>query len=240
MRRGAPVARTSLWRSSPQWWPPALRRSCATRWEPRPPAKARSTWCLSSPRGSARPVSSSRATCSTCARRQPTRERARPSCAAARSRPSSSRRGAEGRRCAEADRRGYRARARRRLLGLGRRPRQHPRPPFRALWRARRPAPAGELAARRRGRHHAAPRMKLFSGFGWRHVWIALGFSLVVELAHLTYAFIGKEELRAASVVAWCVLYFLLALVGLLCAVAADNWLGESAGTGKRLLLAMV
>jgi len=82
--------------------------------------------------------------------------------------------------------------------------------------------------------------MRLVAGFGWRHVCIALGFSVAVELAHLTYAFIGKEELRAGVVATWCVLYFVLALVGLLCAVAADNWLGESAGTGKRLLLAMV
>ena len=82
--------------------------------------------------------------------------------------------------------------------------------------------------------------MKLFSGFGWRHVWIALGFSLAVELAHLTYAFIGKEELRAGVVATWCVVYFLLAIIGLGCAVATDNRLGEAAGTGKRLLVAMV
>ncbi|HET7364834.1 MAG TPA: histidine kinase [Burkholderiales bacterium] len=82
--------------------------------------------------------------------------------------------------------------------------------------------------------------MKLFHGFGWRHVWIAAGFSLVVELAHLTYAFIGKEEVRPAVVAAWCALYFLLAIIGLGCAVAVDNRLGESAGTGKRLLIAMV
>jgi hypothetical protein len=82
--------------------------------------------------------------------------------------------------------------------------------------------------------------MKLFAGFGRRHVWIAVGFCLVVELAHLTYAYIGKEEMSAWAIVSWCVLYFVLALVGLLCAVAADNWLGESAGIGKRLLLAML
>jgi hypothetical protein len=82
--------------------------------------------------------------------------------------------------------------------------------------------------------------MKLFCGFGWRHVWTALGFSLVVELAHLTYAFIGKEDLHLAVVGIWCTVYFLLALAGLACAVAVDNWLGESAGTGKRLLLAML
>jgi two-component system LytT family sensor kinase len=82
--------------------------------------------------------------------------------------------------------------------------------------------------------------MRLLCGFGWRHVWLALGFSVVVEFAHLTYAFVGQEELRAGAVAAWCALYFLLALTGLACAVAVDNWLGESAGTGKRLLLAML
>ena len=42
--------------------------------------------------------------------------------------------------------------------------------------------------------------MKLFAGFGRRHVLIALGFSFVVELAHLSYAWLGKEELRAGIV----------------------------------------
>ena len=82
--------------------------------------------------------------------------------------------------------------------------------------------------------------MKLLHGFGWRHVWIALVFCLVVELAHLSNALIAKEELHAWTVASWCGLYFLLAIIGLACAVAVDNWLGESAGTGKRLLLAMV
>ena len=82
--------------------------------------------------------------------------------------------------------------------------------------------------------------MKLLRGFGWRHVWIALVFCLVVELAHLSNALIAKEELRAWAVASWCALYFLLAIIGLACAVAVDNWLGEAAGTGKRLLLAML
>jgi hypothetical protein len=82
--------------------------------------------------------------------------------------------------------------------------------------------------------------VKLLCGFGWRHVWIALGFSLVVELAHVTYAFIGKEDLHVAVVGVWCAVYFLLALAGLACAVAVDNSLGRSAGAGSRLLLAML
>ena len=82
--------------------------------------------------------------------------------------------------------------------------------------------------------------MKLCAGFGWRHVWFAVGFCVVVELAHVTYALVGKQELKASVVAIWCSLYLVLALVGLVCAVAVDNWLGESAGSGKRLLLAML
>src|SRR5690242_18562883 len=82
--------------------------------------------------------------------------------------------------------------------------------------------------------------MRLLHGFGRRHIWIALGFSVMVELAHLSYAFIGKEELRVGVVAAWCGLYFVLAVLGLACAVAVDNWLGESAGTGKRLVIALL
>ena len=82
--------------------------------------------------------------------------------------------------------------------------------------------------------------MKLFAGFGRRHVLIALGFSFVVELAHLSYAWLGKEELRLGIVAIWTVLYFLNALIGLGCAVAADNLLGEAAGTAKRLILPML
>ncbi len=82
--------------------------------------------------------------------------------------------------------------------------------------------------------------MKLFAGFGRRHVLIALGFSFVVELAHLSYAWLGKEELRAGIIAIWTVLYFLTALIGLGCAVAADNLLGEAAGTAKRLIVSML
>jgi len=82
--------------------------------------------------------------------------------------------------------------------------------------------------------------MKLFAGFGRRHVLIALGFSFVVELAHLSYAWLGKEELRAGIIAIWTVLYFLNALIGLGCAVASDNLLGEAAGTARRLILPML
>jgi len=82
--------------------------------------------------------------------------------------------------------------------------------------------------------------MKLFAGFGRRHVLIALGFSFVVELAHLSYAWLGKEELRAGIIAIWTVLYFVNALIGLGCAVAADNLLGDAAGTAKRFILSML
>jgi len=82
--------------------------------------------------------------------------------------------------------------------------------------------------------------VKLFAGFGRRHVLIALGFSFVVELAHLSYAWLGKEELRAGIIAIWTVLYFVNALIGLACAVAADNLLGDAAGTAKRFILSML
>src|SRR3989441_6795411 len=82
--------------------------------------------------------------------------------------------------------------------------------------------------------------MKLFAGFGRRHVLIALGFSFVVELAHLSYAWLGKEELRAGIIAIWTVLYFLNALIGLACAVASDNLLGDAAGTAKRVILRLL
>jgi hypothetical protein len=82
--------------------------------------------------------------------------------------------------------------------------------------------------------------MRLLAGFGKRHVYLALGFGLVVQLAHSTYALLGKEDLHAVPMLAWAVLFFFLALIGLGCAVAVDNLLGDSAPTGTRLVLAMV
>jgi predicted secreted protein len=82
--------------------------------------------------------------------------------------------------------------------------------------------------------------MRLLAGFGKRHVYLALGFGLVVQLAHSTYALLGKEDLHAVPMLAWAVLFFFLALIGLGCAVAIDNLLGDSAPTGTRLVLAMV
>jgi sensor histidine kinase YesM len=85
--------------------------------------------------------------------------------------------------------------------------------------------------------------MKLFAGFGRRHVLIALGFSLVVELAHLGTAWLGGPGPKASTfgtVGIWTVMYLVMGLIGLGCAVAADNLLGESASTAKRLVVAML
>ncbi|HZD19082.1 MAG TPA: hypothetical protein VE325_00280, partial [Burkholderiales bacterium] len=82
--------------------------------------------------------------------------------------------------------------------------------------------------------------MRLLAGFGKRHVYLAIGFGLVVQLAHSTYALLGQEELRAVPMLAWAVVFFFLALIGLGCAVAIDNLLGDSAPAGTRLVLAMV
>ncbi|HEY3075798.1 MAG TPA: hypothetical protein VGJ74_11550 [Burkholderiales bacterium] len=82
--------------------------------------------------------------------------------------------------------------------------------------------------------------MKLLCGFGRRQLYLALGFTLVVQIAHATYAIIGKEEFHLVSQLAWTVLFFGLALLALASAVATDNLLGASARTATRLVLAMV
>jgi hypothetical protein len=70
--------------------------------------------------------------------------------------------------------------------------------------------------------------MKLFAGFGRRHLLLALGFCVVVQLTHSTYVLVGKEEFEAIPVAAWTIMYFGLFLIGLCCAVAAENLLGPS------------
>jgi len=82
--------------------------------------------------------------------------------------------------------------------------------------------------------------MNIFAGFGKRHILIALGFCVVVEAGHLTYEFLGDEKLRPAVVALWLGLYFVLAIAGLACAVATDNLLGPRAGSGARLIIAML
>ncbi len=82
--------------------------------------------------------------------------------------------------------------------------------------------------------------MSLFAGFSRRHVYLALGFCLVVEISHTIYALLGKEDVRLGSMLAWMALFFILALLALACAVAVDNLLGDGAGTATRMVISMV
>jgi len=82
--------------------------------------------------------------------------------------------------------------------------------------------------------------MRIFSGFGKRHVLIALVFSLVIQLTHLGYAALGKDDFQPVRLLAWAVIYFFMVVLALACAVAAENLLGESAGTTLRIVLAVL
>ncbi|HYL89142.1 MAG TPA: histidine kinase [Burkholderiales bacterium] len=82
--------------------------------------------------------------------------------------------------------------------------------------------------------------MRLFAGFGKRHVYLALGFCLVVEISHTIYAFLGQEDVRLTSMLSWIAMFFVLALLGLACAVAVDNLLGDTASTATRMVISMV
>ncbi len=82
--------------------------------------------------------------------------------------------------------------------------------------------------------------MRIFSGFGKRHVLIALVFSLVIQLTHLGYAALGKDDIQPVRLLAWAVIYFFMVVLALACAVAAENLLGESAGTTLRIVLAVL
>ena len=79
--------------------------------------------------------------------------------------------------------------------------------------------------------------MKLFAGFGRRHLIIAAAFVVVIQLTHSTYVLLGKDEFELLPIVAWTVMYFGLFLIGLACAVAAENLVGPSA---KSVALAVV
>ena len=82
--------------------------------------------------------------------------------------------------------------------------------------------------------------MKIFAGFGKRHILLALGFCIVVQVAHSTYALVGGESVRPGQMAAWAGLFFVLAVVGLACTVAVDNVLGESTRAGTRVVVAML
>ena len=82
--------------------------------------------------------------------------------------------------------------------------------------------------------------MNILSGFGRRHVLIALIFCIPVQFAHLIYALLEQKEMQLPLIGAWMVFSFLFALLGLACAVASDNVLGERVGTGTRLVVALL
>ena len=82
--------------------------------------------------------------------------------------------------------------------------------------------------------------MNLFSGFGKRHVLIALVFCIPVQFAHLIYALLEQKHVQLSLIGVWIVFSFLFALLGLACAVASDNLLGERVGTVTRLVVALL
>ena len=82
--------------------------------------------------------------------------------------------------------------------------------------------------------------MNILSGFGKRQVLIALVFCVPVQFAHLIYALLEQKTLQPSLMVAWMVFSFLFALLGLACAVASDNVLGERVGTATRLVVALL
>ena len=82
--------------------------------------------------------------------------------------------------------------------------------------------------------------MRLFAGFGRRHVLIALAFAVVIQLTHAGYAALGKDDFQPLPMVSWAVIYFFMVLLALACAVAAENLLGESTAIAVRITLAVL
>lgn len=82
--------------------------------------------------------------------------------------------------------------------------------------------------------------MKLFAGFGRRHVLLALAFCIPVQLAHLVYALLEHKDIQLWMLAIGIVMSFLFALLGLASAVASDNLLGDAVGTAARLVMAML
>jgi Histidine kinase len=82
--------------------------------------------------------------------------------------------------------------------------------------------------------------MRLFAGFGRQHVLLALGFCIPVQLAHVFYMLIDHKPIPAWLLAFWAVMSFLFALLGIACAVASDNVLGDKVRTSVRLVVAML
>ena len=82
--------------------------------------------------------------------------------------------------------------------------------------------------------------MNLFAGFGKRQVLLALGFCIPIQAAHLMYALLEQKQMQLWLIGVWIVLSFFFALLGLACAVATDNALGDSVGMAMRLVVALI
>ena len=82
--------------------------------------------------------------------------------------------------------------------------------------------------------------MKIFRGFGRQHVLLALAFCIPVQLAHLLYMMLDEKTVPGWMLGFWAVMSFLFALLGIACAVASDNLLGDKARTSVRLVVAML
>ncbi|MBV9190679.1 MAG: histidine kinase [Betaproteobacteria bacterium] len=82
--------------------------------------------------------------------------------------------------------------------------------------------------------------MNILCGFGKRHVLIALAFCIPVQFAHMIYALLEQKQLQWSLIATWMAFAFLFSLLGLACAVASDNMLGERVGTGVRMVVALL
>ena len=82
--------------------------------------------------------------------------------------------------------------------------------------------------------------MKLLAGFGKQEVLIALAFCIPVQTAHVFYALLDDKGLPAWMLAFWTVMSFAFALLGIACAVASDNMLGDKARMSVRLISAML
>ena len=82
--------------------------------------------------------------------------------------------------------------------------------------------------------------MRLLAGFGKQEVLIALAFCIPVYLAHLLYMQLDEKLIPAWILVFWAVMSFAFALLGIACAVASDNVLGDKARMSVRLIVAML
>ena len=82
--------------------------------------------------------------------------------------------------------------------------------------------------------------MKLLAGFGRQQVFIAAAFCIPVQAAHLVYMLFDGKVVPAWLLAFWALMSFAFALLGIACAVASDNVLGDKARMSVRLIAAML